>query len=160
MICKAALLTALVAAQPAVDQPVGPPTSLSLRIISISGPAITVEISNDSGKAVRLFTESNTWGADRWRVVDIGANGVKSFFMEVPEAYTRNVPETFSIPSGGKWKRNFLMTGKEWSSSNKHSWSTRPGDTVLVEYDLRWEEMPGDQEGVWHGFLVAAKKVE
>jgi hypothetical protein len=147
-------------AQLSVQPAPGVPTELSLEILSASGSEITVEIFNNSGKEVRLLSETNSWGADRWRVVDVGIGGSKSFFQETPAAYSRNVPEFFSIPAGGKWERTLTMTGKEWSSSKNDSWSPKHGDTILVEYDIPWTTVEPNVNNVWHGFLVAAKKVK
>ncbi|MBS0458112.1 MAG: hypothetical protein JSS44_12385 [Proteobacteria bacterium] len=150
-------VSAMPNSQEALEFSVNP---LGIEVSSLAGASITVGVVNRSNRDVKLFKESNTWGADRWRVVVVGNKRVRSFYQETPVAYTKNVPDTFSISAGGKWEKTLEMTDGTWVSSEGSSWSPQLGDLVLVEYDIPWSTSVPGIDNLWHGFIVGSVEVK
>src|SRR5262245_53265608 len=66
---------------------------LKVKIVEVlpSG-RITVEIGNSSKGLIRVWQDSNSWGAARWRVLLIRKGRLETFFENPDRVFTRNVP--------------------------------------------------------------------
>lgn len=62
---------------------------------------ITVEIENSSREPLRVWKDSNSWGAACWRVLLIRKGRVETFFQNPDQGFTKNWPRFNEIAAGG-----------------------------------------------------------
>ncbi len=97
---------------------------------------ITVQILNLSKKPIKLWKDSNSWGAACWRVLLLRSGQLETFFQSPSQIFTLNRP-TF----GG--------TNVTFEST----------DTVIVIYDVPATQESRDK-GVWYGVIAATATVQ
>lgn len=131
---------------------------------------ITVEILNSSKKPVKLWKDSNSWGAGCWRVLLIRKARLETFFQNPDQVFTVNSPTFNEIAGGGHIEQKLDLNGGNWCGlghcarynergfgGNKISFESN--DLVIVIYDV-----PATQEarnlGVWYGVVAASATVQ
>src|SRR5262245_20056791 len=86
----------------------GPPVTkgksnndLKVKIVEVlpSG-RITVELCNSSKELIRVWRDSNSWGAARWRVLLIRKGRLETFFQNPDQLFTRNIPTFDKLVAG------------------------------------------------------------
>ena len=82
---------------------------LKVKIVEVlpSG-RITVELSNSSKELVRIWRDSNSWGADRWRVLLIRNGRLETFFQNPNQVFTRNGPTFDKLAAGAHIEKNSI----------------------------------------------------
>lgn len=135
---------------------------LEIKIASVTpSGGITVKVSNISKDPVRVWQESNSWGAARWRVLRIRKGQLEAFFQNPNQRFTRNIPTSTDIAAGAEIEQKFDLNGGNWcgfahcSGYKEHGFGGReasfePGDIIVVTYDVpRTDE--ASKMGVWYG---------
>jgi hypothetical protein len=139
---------------------------LKLNIAEVSrAGTVRVEMSNSSTSPVRIWRETNSWGAGRWRVVLIRKGRSESFFEDPDRDFTRNGPVSDEIEPGKVKTFKLDLNDSNWCGSGRclpygqrrsgdDEVRFQAGDEVLVIYDVPFtpESLRMD---VWYGFAVA-----
>lgn len=142
-----------------------PMNELALKIKEVSPfGSISVEVANTSKKPIRIWKESNSWGAARWRVLLIRGGRLETFFQNPDQGFTRNVPGFDEIAAGGHVDKKLDLNGGNWLGSDGAKISFEAGDTVIVVYDVPkefgWSDSSiGDEirkMDVWYGVTSAS----
>jgi len=161
----ASLFLAAVVAQ---DKPMNG-VEIKIAEVSHSG-AIVVETRNASNVPVRIWRESGSLGADRWRVLRIRKGQLETFFQNPNQRFTRNAVVPVEIAVGARIQQKLDLNGGNWcgfghcSSHNEHGFGGReasfePGDIIVVTYDVpRTNE--ASKMGVWYGVTAALTTVQ
>jgi hypothetical protein len=139
---------------------------LQIKIAEVSpSGSITVEVSNASKGSIKVWQESNSWGAARWRVLRIRKGQLETFFQNPNQRFTRNIPAFTEIAGEAQIKQKLDLNGGNWcgfghcSAYNEHGLggqevSFEPKDIIVVLYDV-----PHTNEavkmGVWYGVAAA-----
>ena len=131
---------------------------------SMSGVA-TVEIKNASSKPLRVWDESNSWGAARWRIFLVRLGKTKSFFENPNQDFVRNNPIFDEVPSGNQKAYRLDLNGGNWCGvgrctsfgSRRHGSEQvrfQRGDMIIISYDVPYtpESLRFD---VWYGVATA-----
>ena len=143
---------------------------LEIKIAEVSpSGGITVEISNASKDPIKVWQESNSWGAARWRVLRIRKGQLETFFQNPNQRFTRNIPTFSEIAGGAHIKQTLDLNRGNWcglghcSSHDEHGFGgqevgVEPNDIIVVTYDV-----PRTNEavklGVWYGVAAALTTV-
>lgn len=144
---------------------------LDIKIVEVlpSG-SITVKVSNSSSGALKLWEESNSWGAARWRVLRIRKGHLEVFFQNPNQRFTRNIPTSKEVAAGAQIEEKLDLNAGNWcglghcSAYNEHGFGGReanfePGDVVVVTYDVpRTNE--ASKMSVWYGVTAASTTVQ
>ena len=74
---------------------------LKVRIVKASPSGnIMVELSIASTESLKIWEESNSWGAARWRVLRIRKGLLETFFQNPNQIFTVNFPAVTQIAGG------------------------------------------------------------
>jgi hypothetical protein len=131
---------------------------------------ITVQILNLSKKPIRLWKDSNSWGAGRWRVLLLRSGQLETFFQIASEIFTGNRPTFNEIAAGGRLEQRLDLNGGNWCGLahctrfdqrgfGGKTMSFEPNDTVIVIYDVPVTQ-EGRDNGVWYGVIAATAIVQ
>jgi len=131
---------------------------------------ITVQILNLSKKPIKLWKDSNSWGAASWRLFLIRNGTLEVFFQNPDQEFTRNGPAFDEIPGGGHLDQKLDLNGGNWCGLGHcsiHSergfggkkFNFEPNDTVIVIYDVPVTQ-EGRDNGVWYGVIAATAIVQ
>jgi len=130
---------------------------------------ITVELSNSSKELIRIWRDSNSWGAARWRVLLVRKGRTENFFQNPNQVFTRNIP-TFDEPvAGARIEKKLDLNGGNWcglghcASYNQRGFggekiSFEPNDMIIVIYDVP-VTIEAHKMGVWYGVATASTTV-
>jgi hypothetical protein len=135
---------------------------LKLTILDVSGSgSLTVSISNSSQqKSLRVWRESNSWGASRWRVLFIRNGQTRTLFEDADGVgFTRNIPTFDEIAIGSHVDRQLNVNGAEWSRTGSEKIRFETGDQVIVIYDVP-PEVEARRMHVWYGVAAASATVK
>jgi hypothetical protein len=137
-----------------------PTDALTLRITGVSKTGIvTVDVINGSGQPLKVFRESNSWGAARWRVLILRAGQIAALSQAVTQIFTRNVPAFEELGVGAHVEHRLEVNDREWRGSKPGVVPFQSGDTIVAVYDV-----PVTTEarslGVWYGVAAALRTVE
>lgn len=131
---------------------------------------IAVEILNPSKKPIKLWNDSNSWGAASWRVLLLRKGQLETFFQNPDQIFTVNRPTFNEILAGGRLEQKLDLNGGNWcgfghcSPYNERGFAGKkinfePNDMVIVIYDV-----PATEEarnlGVWYGVVTASTTVQ
>jgi len=126
---------------------------------------ISVEILNSSKKPIKLWEDSNSWGAACWRVLLVRKGQLETFFQNPDQMFTVNRPTFNEIAAGGRFEQKLDLNGGNWCGMGHCALHSERGfggkrinfeanDIVIVIYDV-----PATQEarenGVWYGVIAA-----
>lgn len=148
-------------------RPIDPAIRITKVVLSGS---ISIEISNSGKEPLKLWEDSNRWGAARWRVLRIRSGQIEVFFQNPSRIFTVNVPTVTEIPVGAHIEHTLDLNGGNWcgfghcASYNEHGFggkkaSFEPNDTIIVVYDVPPTKEAQDM-GVWRGVAAAFKTIE
>jgi len=130
---------------------------------------IAVEILNSSKKPIKLWSDSNSWGAASWRVLLLRNGRLETFFQNADQMFTVNRPTFNEIAAGGHLELKLDLNGGNWcgfghcSPYNERGFAGKKvsfelNDMVIVIYDV-----PATQEarnlGIWYGVVAASTAV-
>jgi len=134
------------------------------------GGDIAVEILNSSKKPIKLWQDSNSWGAACWRVLLVRKGQLETFFQNPDQIFTVNRTTFNEIPGGGRFEQKLDLNGGNWCGKGHCTLHSERGfggkrltfeanDMVIVIYDV-----PATQEahelGVWYGVVAASTTVQ
>jgi hypothetical protein len=118
--------------------------SLKLEVTTISAEGkVTVRMSNVSKQPLRVWQETNTWGAANWRLLVYRAGRLETYFQEydyVNYFPTANTPDFDEIGAGAYIERkldlNETHSWERWGGTRGGKVEFKPGDLVIVVYDV------------------------
>lgn len=131
---------------------------------------IAVELANSSKEPLKVWKDSNSWGAACWRVLLIRKGHLETFFRNPDQGFTVNWPDFNEIAGSGHIVQKLDLNGGNWcglghcSIYNERGFggqqiSFESNDIIIVVYDV-----PGTQEardiGVWYGVIAATTTVQ
>jgi hypothetical protein len=129
-------------------------------VIAKAAPSgeIMVRMDNASRKApLRVWTEANSWGALRWKIVIVREARTFVVFEDPDEVvFGKNTPQFDTIAPGGHIDRQLNLNGEYWSRSKNGAIRIKSGDQITVIYDVPPENEAKDMH-VWYG--VAASSI-
>jgi len=131
---------------------------------------IAVELANPSTKPLKVWKDSNSWGAARWRVLLIRKGHLETFFQNPDQGFTVNWPEFVEIAGGGHIVQKLDLNGGNWcglghcSIYNERGFggekvSFESNDMLIIIYDVPSTQEARD-EGVWYGVIAATATVQ
>ena len=155
----------------------GPPVAkgkskndLKVKIVEVlpSG-GITVELSNSSKELIRIWRDSNSWGADRWRVLLIRNGRLETFFQNPNQVFTRNGPAFDKLAAGAHIEKKLDLNGGNWCGLghcalyNERGFGGEkvgfePNDMIIVTYDVPLTT-EAHKLDVWYGVATASTTV-
>jgi post-segregation antitoxin (ccd killing protein) len=145
--------------------------ALNITKLEVSRAAqATLQLENSSKAPLRIWRDSNSWGAACWRVFLIRNGSLEVFFQNPDQEFTRNGPAFNEIPGGGHQDQKLDLNGGNWCGMGHcsiHSerglggktMTFEPNDTVIVIYDVPVTQEARDQ-GVWYGVVAASTTVQ
>ncbi len=146
-----------------------PMNTLILTIVKVSpAGSITVNIANSSKNPIRIWKESNSWGAARWRIFLIRTERLETFYQNPDQGFTRNIPTFSEIAGGAHIEHKLNLNDGSWRGSEREKIRFGPGDTIIVAYDAPkqygWPGAPVTIEAsnmrVWYGVATAFLTVQ
>lgn len=145
--------------------------SFRINKVEVSGTGqITIELENSSKQPLRVWKDSNSWGAACWRLLLIRKGRLETFFQNPDRGFTKNNPSFTELAGSGHIQQKLDLNGGNWcgfgycSSYNEHGFGGRdvsfePGDIIVVTYDVpRTDE--ASKMGVWYGVIAATATVQ
>lgn len=151
-----------------------PVNKISIELLRMSHTGeITVKMTNISKQTIRVWQDSNSWGAAHWRVLVLRKNRLETFFQNPDQGFTVNMPSFVEMSPGAQREERLDLNGGNWcglgfcSSYNQRGfdgqeYSFQKGDIVTVIYDVPKEYGLGSQTaidarkmGVWYGVIAA-----
>jgi hypothetical protein len=147
-----------------------PASGITLRIVSLSDSGrLSVELDNTSAKPIRVWKDSNSWGAARWRVLVLRNGQMDGFFQNPNRAFTRNGPGFTEIAGGSHVEQTMDLNDGGWcrfgecSSRNQRELkdkgvSFNSGDVVIVIYDVP-SSGEAHEMNVWYGVVATSRTV-
>jgi hypothetical protein len=168
IICYIAIALALSSGRPSPSFVHIDDLELKIAESSPSG-VITIEMNNSSAKPLRIWDESNSWGAARWRVVVIRNGKTQSFFENPDQDFLRNVPTFEEIVHGkqkthkldlndGNWCGLGYCTSYGQRRLTAEQIRLQSGDTIVVSYDVPFAP-ESLRLGVWYGVALVSKTI-
>lgn len=127
---------------------------LAITNVSASG-VISMKMLNRSEELLRVWDESNSWGAFRWRVIVRHNHRTTTWFQDADGfMFTKNQPQFQEIDAGSAITKKLDVKSGPWTSQEPGSrLALERGDTVTVVYDV-----PPSQEAtakdVWYGVVA------
>lgn len=143
-----------------------PGTNLTIDVAAAVGSGkLTVGITNSSRNTIRIWSESNSWGAMNWRIFVVRNGKVESFFQNPNQLFSKNTPEFNEIKTRQRITRQLDLNGGNWCGRGVCSWwdergfggksvKFERGDTILVVYDVR-PTNEAVQMSVWYGVTAS-----
>lgn len=144
---------------------------LTVRIAGIDHSGrITIELNNESSKPTRIWKDSNSWGAARWRVMVLSKGRLEGFFQNPNRAFTRNGPGFSEIAGKAHIEQKIDLNDGDWCTLNncpsrdQRGTSVRQvnldvGDVVIAIYDV---PVTGEarEMNVWYGVAAASATIQ
>jgi len=152
LLLSAILLYAAAGSEPATA--VGRPVNrLELEIVDTrANGTIVVAMHNRSSNSLRIWNDSNSWGAGRWRVLLVHGRQVLMFHENPDRSFTRNGPGFTEITPRQHTERKLDLNDERWlGPANRRIES---GDVVIVLYDVPLTD-EATQYKVWYGVASA-----
>jgi hypothetical protein len=135
------------------------PAGLELRVLKVSPPhAVSVELRNSTSQSLRVFSESNRWGAARWRLLRVRGEDVALAYQVPVHAFSRNLPGYDELPAQATWRREFDLDEAAWHTPGPATLMLDPGDLIVVIYDVPVSD-EARRLGVWHGAISASMRI-
>ena len=132
----------------AMDKPMH---DLRIKVAKVSAPgSITVQINGSSQEVTRIWKDSNSWGAARWRVLLIRKGQLNTFFQNPDQLFTRNIPAFDEIPTGQPIEKRLDLNDGDWRALGGGKANFEPGDMIIVVYDVPTTS-EAHEMGVWYG---------
>jgi hypothetical protein len=109
-----------------------------------------VEITNASGKPIRLWKEGSSWG-DSNLSFEVTVEGGRSVTVQkTPRCYFKNAPFSEVIPPGGHLKREVTFDPREWDGWPLPEANGRTAVRMKAIYAIR-AEPDAKAYGIWTG---------
>src|SRR5207249_5921295 len=75
---------------------------------------ITIQLENSSTKPLRVWKDSNSWGAACWRLLLIRNGRLDTFFQSPDQDFTKNAPTFNEIAAGARLEQKLDLNGGDW----------------------------------------------
>ncbi len=135
-------------------------TALTLQIMNLSSKGeARVQVKNPTNHPVRIWEDSNSWGASRWSLLLMRNGKLETFFQRLDQDFTRNIPTFVEIAPGDEIEQILNLHSAFWTGPRPDLVKFIPGDLVIVVYDVPYFPEMGKRK-VWYGVASAMKKVE
>jgi hypothetical protein len=116
---------------------IGLRNNLSVTVLEAGHAAnIRAALTNVSKVPMRVWKDSNSWGAARWRVLTLRNGKLRTFFQDPDRDFTVNLPTFVEIPAGSHLEQNLDLNDGSWRSSDGEQVSLAAGDTTILIYDV------------------------
>ena len=122
---------------------------------------ITIRMANASHQEpLRVWTEANSWGALRWKVVILRGSQTLVLF-EDPDGvvFGKNTPQFDTIAPDAHIDRQLNINGEYWAKQGTARVQFQSGDRVIVIYDVLPEKEAKEMH-VWYGVAAASVRVK
>src|SRR6266446_7925646 len=126
--------------------------NLEITVVDVTHSGrITVRMANSSHrKALKVWTESNSWGALVWCVAIIRKGQTRTVFEDTDGVgFTRNIPIADTIEVGSHIDRHLDVNGEYWSTAGGEKVHFESGDQLIVIYEVP-PENEAKQMHVWY----------
>ena len=147
------------------------PNAVKIKIVSVDHSGrIAIELNNESNSPLRIWDDSNSWGAARWRVLVLGKGQLTGFFQNPNRAFTRNGPGFVEIAiaahvnksmdlDDGDWCTLDVCPSRDQRGSSVRRVNLETGDVVIAIYDV---PVTGEARKmkVWYGVAAATTTVQ
>ena len=142
------------------DTNMGVHKGLSVTVLEAPRSAkLRVALANSSKGPLRVWKDSNSWGAARWRVLILRNGKLQTFFQDPDQDFTVNLPTFSEIAAGSYLERRLDLNDGTWRSSEGERISLVPGDTAIFIYDVPFtQECP--KLGVWYGVAASSTVID
>jgi hypothetical protein len=91
---------------------------LEIKITEVSrSGSVTVKLRNGSKDPIKVWQESNSWGAARWRILRIRRGQMETFFQNPNQRFTRNIPIPNEIAAGAQTEQKLNLNGETGAGS-------------------------------------------
>jgi hypothetical protein len=129
--------------------------SLQLSIAQAS-PAgkIMVRATNISQKPLRIWKDTNSWGAARWRVLVIRREQLQTFFQNPDHDFTRNFPSYTELAPGAFFEQTLDLNDGDWRGDTNGKVQFVADDRVVAIYDVPFTTEALNSK-VWYGTVAA-----
>lgn len=133
---------------------------LAIQIVQLSPQGVAkVELINTSKAPIKLFRESNSWGAARWRLLTVREGKLKVYSERLTQIFTRNIPTFDELPPGAHLTKEVDFNGEPWRETSERRISFDPGDMVIIIYDVPMTSEARNL-GVWYGVIASLRTVD
>ena len=128
--------------------------NMALRAVEVShSGAIKVDVINASQHRLRIWKDSNSWGAARWRVLVIRGGQLHTFYQNPDQDFTVNLPTFDEIAAGSHVEQSLNLNDGNWRDSESKGNTFVAGDTIVVIYDVPFTP-ESLKMGVWYGVVA------
>jgi hypothetical protein len=142
---------------------------LTIREVGQSG-RIVLAVGNVSGRPLRIWKESNSWGAARWRVLRLRGQHLDTFYENPVRDFLMNRPQLIEIPPGQEVARTLELNAGNWCAfgrctkeleqrSKEQSIDFEGGDATIVVYDVPYMPPESNDLKAWYGVIAASTTV-
>jgi hypothetical protein len=131
---------------------------LQVHNVSYSG-TIKVDVMNASQGRLRIWKDSNSWGAARWRVLVIRSGQLLTFYQNPDQDFTVNLPTFNEIAAGSHFEQDLNLNDGNWRDSESKGNTFVAGDTIVVIYDVPFTP-ESLKLGVWYGVATTSTIVK
>src|SRR5262245_56394580 len=99
-----------------------PISGLTITVTSISGSGtISLDLVNSSTRPIRIWQESDSWGAAHWRVLIVREGELHTFVQNPNQRFTINAPRFIVMAPGEYIRRELDINGGNWCDSDQCS---------------------------------------
>ena len=152
--CFLLLFSQAVVASALGDKPVP-----NLQVMSIHSKGIVnVRIGNPSRDPLRLWKNSNSWGASHWRILLIRKKQLITLSQKA-QNFSLNAPEYLELAPQASYKQSLDVNDGTWTSSSSQPIRFVSGDEVIVVYDVPFAQ-ESLSDSVWYGVASAFREVQ
>jgi len=144
--------------------------ALQLKIVEASpSGTVSLQLCNPSDRPIRIWRESNSWGAAHWRVLVLRKGKLLTFFQDPDQHFTKNNPAYDEVVARGQVEKKLDLNGGHWRGDANHGKvEFESGDTVIVIYDVPkvfpWQgarvTVEASNMGVWYGVVSASTAIQ
>lgn len=148
-----------------------PMYDIKLRATEISRTGkVTLQLINISSKPIKVWKDSNSWGAARWRLLLVRKGQLETFFQNPNEDFTVNYPAFVQIAGGAHIDQKLDLNGGNWCGLGHcgrydergfdgQKIALERGDLIVIVYDVPF--FPESLSmGVWYGVAATSATVQ
>lgn len=141
---------------------------IELQIESVSSNGtVVLRLHNPSQDPIKIWKESNSWGAALWRVLVIRNGAINVYYQNPNEGFTMNTPSFMEVPGKGQIQKTLDLNAGDWCfrdycapykerGVNGQTITFLPTDTIVVTYDVPFSPEAWTN-GVWYGVAAAVQ---
>lgn len=140
------------------------PLEIKIAKVLPSG-SIIVTVNNPSKLPIKIWKDSNSWGAAHWRILVLRNGQLEVLFQNPNQRFTMNVPRFDEVAGKAHIEQKFDLNGGNWcwrghctsydeSRTDGERFGFEPNDTILILYDVP-RTIEAVNMGVWYGVAAA-----